>query len=230
MNGESAAHQAERAREWHDAQALACDTKTVEGVTTTNWFAEDFTLAEIKTLRARPRTPLPNVPPEPVGSVPSLQDIIDLAHEWPVGLYLELKIPSYYAPLRLFPESALVTGLRRNGIPNRDVPVFVESFEGPSLQAVHAQSDVPLIQLISGPVPADLEPIRRYAAGIGVDKSQVTPAVVERAHVERLEVHAFTFANATPADYRAYFAMGVDGVFTDNPDVARRVVRSARAG
>src|SRR6185437_15118968 len=50
-------------------------------------------VAEHKTLRARPRTPLPNVPPEPVGSIPSLQDIIDLAHEAPVGLYLELKIP-----------------------------------------------------------------------------------------------------------------------------------------
>jgi glycerophosphoryl diester phosphodiesterase len=214
----------------HPEFAARRHTKTVEGVTTTNWFAEDFTLAEIKTLRARPRTPLPNVPPEPVGSVPSLQDMIDLAHEWPVGLYLELKIPSYYTTLRLNPEAALVARLRRNGIPNRDVPVFVESFEGPSLQAVHTELTVPLIQLVNGPVPADLEPIRRYAAGIGVDKSQVTPALVERAHAERLEVHAFTFSNATPADYGRYFAMGVDGVFTDIPDTARRVVRSARAG
>ncbi len=156
--------------------------------------------------------------------------MIDLAHEWPIGLYLELKIPSYYTGLRLNPEAALVSRLRRNGIPSRDVPVFVESFEGPSLQAVHAGSDGPLIQLISGPVPADLEPTHRYAAGIGVDKSQVTAAVVDRAHAERLEVHAFTFSNATPADYRAYLAMGVDGIFTDNPDTARRVLRSARAG
>jgi glycerophosphoryl diester phosphodiesterase len=205
-------------------------TKTVEGVSSTNWFAEDFTLAELKTLRARPRTPLPNVPPEPVGSIPSLQDMIDLAFESPVGLYLELKIPSYFAALQLSPEPILVSTLSRNGLPSRHVPVFVESFEGPSLQGVHAEFAVPLIQLISGPVPADLEPIHRYATGIGVDKSQVTPALVERAHAERLEVHAFTFANATPADYRTYLAMGVDGVFTDNPDVARRAVRSARAG
>jgi len=214
----------------HPEFAARRRTKTVDGVVTTNWFAEDFTLAELKTLRARPRTPLPNVPPEPVGSIPSLQDIIDLAHEAPVGLYLELKIPSYFATLGLAPEPVLVSDLRRNGLPSRHVPVFVESFEGPSLQAVHAVFDVPLIQLINGPVPVDLEPIHRYAAGIGVDKSQVTPAVIARAHAEQLEVHAFTFVDATAEDYRDFFAMGVDGIFTDNPDTARRVVRSARAG
>lgn len=214
----------------HPEFAARRRTKTIDGVVTTNWFAEDFTLAELTTLRARPRTPLPNVPPEPVGSIPSLQDIIDLARETEVGIYLELKIPSYYVPLGLAPEPVLASALRSNGLPNRHVPVFVESFEEPSLQAVHAVSDVPLIQLINGPVPADLEPIHRYAAGIGVDKSRVTPAVVARAHAEQLEVHAFTFANATPADYREYFGMGVDAVFTDNPDTARRVLRSARAG
>jgi glycerophosphoryl diester phosphodiesterase len=209
----------------HPEFAARRRTKTVEGVVATNWFAEDFTLAELKTLRARPRTPLPNVPPEPVGSIPSLEDVIDLARESSAGLYLELKIPSYYVPLGLAPEPVLVAALR-----NARVPIFVESFEGPSLQAVHAISDLRLIQLINGPVPVDLEPIHRYAAGIGVDKSRLTPAVVARAHAERLEVHAFTFANATPADYREYLGMGVDGVFTDNPDVARRAVRSARAG
>src|SRR5690349_18973543 len=214
----------------HPEFAARRRTKTIDGVVTTNWFTEDFTLAELKTLRARPRTPLPGAPPQPVGSIPSLSDIIDLAREATVGLYLELKIPSYFAMLRLAPEPILVSALRANRLPSPSVPVLVESFEGPSLQAVRAIWNVPCILLIAGPVPADLSLVHQYAAGIGVDKSQVTPTVVERAHAERLEVHAFTFANASLADYRRYFAMGVDGVFTDNPDVARQVVRSARAG
>jgi glycerophosphoryl diester phosphodiesterase len=204
----------------HPEFAARRRTKTVDGIVTTNWFTEDFTLAELKTLRARPRAPLPGVPAEPVGSIPSLPDIIDLARESAVGLYLELKIPSYFAILRLAPEPILVSALRANELPSASLPVFVESFEGPSLQAVRAVWDVPCILLIAGPVPAYLSLVHRYAAGIGVDKSQVTPAVVEQAHADRLELHAFTFANATPADYRRYFAMGVDGVFTDNPDLA----------
>jgi glycerophosphoryl diester phosphodiesterase len=57
----------------------------------------------------------------------------------------------------------------------------------------------------------------------------VTSEVVRQAHAARLEVHVFTFADATVADYRSYFALGVDGVFTDNPDIARAAI-SARDG
>jgi glycerophosphoryl diester phosphodiesterase len=200
-------------------------TRAIEGVTTTGWFAEDFTLAELKTLRARSRSPLPAGGLEPVGSIPSLQDIIDLADDTPVGLYLELKIPSFLASLHLAPEPILVSTLRANDLPRKDIPVFVESFEAASLQTVHSMLAVPLIQLLSGPVPADLAAVHVYAAGIGVDRAHVPSAeVVERAHAERLEVHVFTFADATVADCRSYLALGVDGVFTDNPDVARDAV------
>jgi glycerophosphoryl diester phosphodiesterase len=149
-------------------------TKTIDGVTSTDWFAEDFTLAELKTLRARSRSPLPSAGPEPVGSMPSLpslQDIIDLAREYPVGLYLELKIPSYFASLHLAPEPILVSALRANDLPRTDIPVFVESFEAASLQTVHSLLAVPLIQLLSGPVPTGLAAVRAYAAGIGVDRA-----------------------------------------------------------
>jgi glycerophosphoryl diester phosphodiesterase len=234
--------------------------KLIGGERSTNWFAEDFTLAELKTLRALSRGPLPpGVPQQGPGSIPSLAELIAATRQYNVGLYLELKTPAYFAALGLDPEPLLVAALRQNYLPDREHPVFVESFDAPSLMAVHLDLDVPLIQLLPGALPTDpakLATLRSYASGVGLDRAQLRPLVtgasgatdvVATAHRSHLEVHVFTFSNTTVAgpfqaadyragdppslaaalaEYRAYYAVGVDGVFTDNPDVARQ----ARAG
>jgi glycerophosphoryl diester phosphodiesterase len=231
-------------------------TKVIGGERSTNWFAEDFTLAELKTLRARSRGPLPPGVAEPgPGSIPSLAEMIAAVRPYHVGLYLELKTPAYFAALHLDPEPLLVAALRANHLPDPDHPVFVESFDAPSLMAMHLDLPVPLIQLLSGAMPTDpaeLTRLRSYATGIGIDRGQMRSLVtgasaptsmIALAHRFHLEVHVFTFSNATVGDafrptashagdppvlvsalaeYRAYFAAGVDGVFTDNPDVAKR--------
>jgi glycerophosphoryl diester phosphodiesterase len=235
-------------------------TKTINGERSTNWYAEDFTLAELKTLRALSRGPLPRGVAQPgPGSIPSLTELIAATRRYHVGLYLELKTPSYFASLGLDPEPLLAAALRAEHLPDGEHPVFIESFEAPSLMAMHLDLPVPLIQLLTGPFPTDpaeLARIHSYATGVGVDRAQVrgiatdlpgSTDVVSLAHRFHLEMHVFTFSNTTVegpfraaayhtsdpptladalAEYRAYFAAGVDGVFTDNPDVARR----ARAG
>jgi len=231
------------------------DRRTTQGGVT-GWFTEDFTLDEIRTLHTRARRA--GSPPFDE-TVPTLQEIIDLAVDRQVGLYLELKSPSYFASRGLAPEPLLADTLRRNHLARRASPVFVESFEADSLRAVHRLVDVPIVQLLWGDAPAQLDDVRKYAVGIGIDRTRLrglvcaprneglgTANVVELAHRAGLEVHVYTFANDTAqgpflaaayehddpptlagplAEYRAYFRLGIDGVFTDNPDVARRAVR-----
>jgi glycerophosphoryl diester phosphodiesterase len=210
-------------------------TKTLGGVTTTGWFTEDFTLAELRTLRAVPRRYQPKATS---GVIPTLQEIIDLvkAQRRPVGLYLELKTPAYFTSLGLAPEPRLADALQRNHLTGSGARVYVESFDADSLRAVHRLINVPEIQLIGGANPADatvqpdgLARIRQYAAGIGIDRARLgsDAEVVGDAHADRLEVHVFTFGADAEIAYRRLFSLGVDGVFTDNPDLALAARRHA---
>jgi glycerophosphoryl diester phosphodiesterase len=210
-------------------------TKTINGVTTTGWFTEDFTLAELRTLHAVPRRHLPKATSS---VIPTLQEIINLikAQRRPVGLYLELKTPAYFTSLGLAPEPRLADALERNHLTGSSARVYVESFEADSLRAVHRLINVPEIQLVGGANPADaavqpdgLDRIRQYAVGIGIDRARLGPdaKVVSQAHADRLEVHVFTFGADAEIAYRRLFSEGVDGVFTDNPDLALAARRHA---
>ena len=105
----------------HPEFAARRTTKMIDGVSVTGWFAEDFTLAELQTLRARER--LPAVRPANTAfdgqfEVPSFQQVIDLARRSrtcdgrPVGIYPETKHPSYFDGIGLSLEEPLVETLR----------------------------------------------------------------------------------------------------------------------
>jgi len=107
--------------------------------------------------------------------------------------------------------------------------VFVQSFDPASLRELAGALAVPLVQLLgSGPVA--VEEIAGYAAAIGPAKRLVTGDLVAAAHAAGLEVHPYTFrrereflpddAPDLAAELRRYYELGVDGVFTDNPDLA----------
>ena len=129
-------------------------TKIVDGFAETGWFASDFTLAEIKTLRAV--QPLAERPQQFNGrfKIPTLEEVIDLAKRWSrkldreIGVYPETKHPTYHADLGLPLERRLVKVLDRAGWNNRHAPVFIQSFEQSNLKLLDRLTKVRLVQLV----------------------------------------------------------------------------------
>lgn len=173
-------------------------TKTIDGATVTGWFTEDFTLAELKTLRARERLPqLRSTAYDGRFEVPTLDEVIALvkrkeqSSKRRIGLYPETKHPSYFASIGLQLEPKLVETLHGAGYRRADDPVFIQSFEVDNLQRLNELTELRLVQLIgdlnSGPVdrsgigyasmvtPEGLKAIAAYADGIGPEKSAVIP-------------------------------------------------------
>ncbi|KAB2344452.1 glycerophosphodiester phosphodiesterase [Actinomadura rudentiformis] len=176
-------------------------TKTIDGRKVTGWFTEDFTLAELKTLRAVERLPAVrqrNTLYDGRYQVLTLQEIIDLAkrlsreHHRRVGVFPETKHPTYFRSIGLPLEPALIATVKRNGLNRPDGRVIVQSFEPTSLQTLNKALRVPVWQAIAtsgapydtvaggkGPTyadmvkPAGLKQIAGYADWIGPDKSLV---------------------------------------------------------
>jgi len=141
-------------------------TKQVDGRPVDGWFASDFTLAELQTLRAVER--IPELRPANTRfngrwTVPTFAEILQLAARLsdelgrPIGVYPETKHPSYHAALGLPLEPELVRQLRAAGLDRPDAPVFVQSFEVTNLRALAAEIQAPLVQLVDDvDPPADL--------------------------------------------------------------------------
>ena len=174
-------------------------TKDVTGRAVTGWFVEDFTAAEVATLRATERFPdlrQRNVLYEGRSPVPTFAEVVDLARDEadrlgrPVGVYPETKLVGYFADLGLAHDEPLLADLARAG---PGVPVFIQSFESSSLRRLAGQVEVPLVQLLdaTGPLDADraadgrahgdpttpsgLTEVAGYADVIGVHKSLLIP-------------------------------------------------------
>ena len=192
-------------------------TKTVDGRAVTDWFAEDFTLAELKTLRARER--LPDLRPANTafdGREPILtfEEVLDIAAAANVGVAPELKHPTYFAALGLAMEDAFVAVLKRRGLTGPDAPVIVQCFEVGALQRLRARIAAPLLQLVAasgGPfdrpelshaamtTPDGLADVAAYADWIGADTALIEPtpgaptALIADAHAAGLKVAGWTF-------------------------------------
>ena len=178
-------------------------TKSIDGVSVTGWFTEDFTLAELKTLRAVERIPAlrpKNTAFNGLYQVPTLDEVLDLARNSrtcdgdAVGVYPETKHPTYFDGIGLSLEEPLVATLEANGFGRRSSPVYIQSFEVGNLQQLATMTRLPLVQLINctgAPydfvaagdartyadlvTPAGLRGIARYADGIGVCKDVMIP-------------------------------------------------------
>ena len=133
-------------------------TKSIDGERITGWFTEDFTLAELKTLRARERIPKirpANVRYDGQFEVPTLQEVIDLARAETqrtgrtIGIYPETKHPTYFQSIGLPLDAPLLAVLEANGWNHAGAPVFVQSFETSNLRALRARSTVRLVQLVA---------------------------------------------------------------------------------
>jgi glycerophosphoryl diester phosphodiesterase len=152
----------------HPEFAARKTTKEIDGRRITGWFTEDFTLAELKTLRARERLPelrKGNTRYDGAFEIPTFDEVLDLvaaadrqraaaakAAGTPpparIGVYPETKHPSYFAALGLHFDSAMLASLARHGYSRRTDPVCLQSFEVANLRALRRKTDLTLVQLV----------------------------------------------------------------------------------
>lgn len=146
----------------HAEFAARKTTKTIDGHAVSGWFTEDFTLAELKTLRARER--LPEIRPANVAfdgrfEVPTFDEIVDFAAAQAksqgrvIGIYPEIKHSTYFRALGLPMENALLAAIRKHAYTARTAPLFLQSFETANLKYLRGQlgggmPNVKLIQLL----------------------------------------------------------------------------------
>ena len=128
--------------------------KVVDGVEEEGWFASDFTLAELKTLRAV--QPLAERDQSHNGKyqIPTLQEVLDLAKSEgakagrTVGVYPETKHPTYHVNLGLKLEDRLLDVLAQYGYTTKASPVIVQSFEVSNLKYLRTKTQIRLVQLV----------------------------------------------------------------------------------
>ena len=142
-------------------------TKTIDGRQLTGWFTEDFTLAELRTLRAKERLPevrTANTAFDGLYPIPTLDEVADLARHSrtatgrKVGVYPETKHPTYFASIGLPLEDRVLDVLASDGYRDADDPVFLQSFETSNLQALARRTSIRLVQLVDcAGAPYDLE-------------------------------------------------------------------------
>jgi glycerophosphoryl diester phosphodiesterase len=176
-------------------------TRTIEGRSVIGWFAEDFTLAELGTLRVKERLPFRSHAYDGREPIATLEEILDLVERRSretgrrIGVYPETKHSSYFRSIGRPLEEPLLAALARRGWTTADAPVFIQSFEVANLRALRQRTGVRLVQLVDaagGPAdagvaadvpgtyaemvtPAGLARIARYANAVGVAKSLIQP-------------------------------------------------------
>lgn len=261
--------------------------KTVDGVKTAGWFAEDFTAAEIRSdIRAQERLRdlrLGNNAHNNQYVIPTLQEVINLAKAKSletgrvIGIYPETKHSSYFKNFteanglqRM--EDKLVDTLHANYGNDRNAPVFIQSFEVQNLVYLNNKTDIKIAQLLNGSgkpfddgrsyaelaSAAGLDSIMAYADGVGSNtnlmitlsggKLGAATQLIANAHARGLAVHGWTFraenaflpnefdSSADPAAYgdlagqiKAFVDLGMDGFFTDQPDLGVAAVAALSA-
>jgi len=206
-----------------------------------DWWVDDFTLAEIKTLKARQQFDGRDMSYNDQYDILTFDEVMDIALEaarqgQTVGLHVEAKWPGEFAAAGHNMPDLMIAGMEKAGLEEAGIPVYIQSFEPPFLAEFATKSDLPTIQNMVGPPYAamlgldyKLEDI--HTTGVGAEKSMIlnkdgtVTDFVDRAHKLGLLVHVYTVRDDNPAvgfadsrdEFRALFNAGVDGVWTDYP-------------
>ncbi|GAA3520454.1 glycerophosphodiester phosphodiesterase [Aeromicrobium panaciterrae] len=178
-------------------------TKTIDGVPISGWFTEDFTLRELKTLRAKERLPAVrpgNTQYDGLYEIPTFDEVLALANRESrnrghlVGVAPETKHPTYFQSIGLPLEKPMLRSLTKAGRNSSHAKVVIQSFETSNLRALSRQTRVPLVQLTSATgapfdlkaagdprtyadimSPAGLRDVASYADWLGPEKNNVIP-------------------------------------------------------
>ena len=163
-----------------------------------------------------------------------------------IGVYIEVKHPRYFRGIGRPIEEPLISILAAWAMDRAGSPIFLQAFDAGSVMMMAQRTQVPAIYLMDklGPETSDesLKTIATYAKGIGPAKTMIIPVdengralpptdLVKRAHAAGLLVHPYTFRPEgafLPVNYNGdalreycdFRRLGVDGVFTDTPDLA----------
>src|SRR4030095_10031943 len=205
---------------------------------TRRWYVSDFTLPEIKKLDAGSwfNSTFKNE------RVPTFQEAIDLVRR-KAGLYPETKAPDVYGRLGFDMEQLLLDSLKKNRLGTRSsekhTPVIIQSFSAEGLRKLSSllKTKIPLVLLIDGEARTrwltteGLKEAKQFASGIGPAKALLDKSVVTQAHALGLSVTPWTIQLTDVGRFKTLreemsyylYELGVDAVFTDNPDLFPRI-------
>lgn len=202
------------------------------------WYVSDFTLREIKQLDAGSWFSLKFKG----ARVPTFQEAINVVRG-KAGLYPETKAPDVYGRLGFDMERLLLDALRRNHLgtqsSERRTPVIIQSFSPESLRKLFSTIGLklPLVLLLNEEMrahwltPAGLAEAKTFSNGIGPAKALIDKNMVRQAHNLGLSVTPYTFRSSNTGSFKTVseemsyylYDLGVDALFTDNPDLFPRV-------
>lgn len=214
-----------------------------------DWFVADFTLAELKTLRARQLFPGRSKAFDGKFQILTFDELLDFVKSSRPGLciYSEAKDPVYHERLGFDMAGAILKSLRRVGMDKAGSPVFIQSFEPAFTKKIRPMTKLPLVQLVENQAALDAAralPGAPFWDAVGAYRPMLYKAdgsssgLVEQAHKEGSLVHTWTYrddARFKPGQpieeaEKADFALGVDGMFTDFPGTlysVRKQIESA---
>jgi len=196
-------------------------TRLVDGKNMTGYFVNDFLFSELQQLRLNQRLPNRTTLYNGMFQIPSFESIIDLVKASSVsvnrtiGIYAELKHPSYFKALGFSMEDMLLSTLTESGfaingddVPNdlhQVVPLVIQCFDSSSLIYLKSQCTLPLVYLVEKQplsfwTNENIQSIAAYAQGLGPDKSffSLMPFIegrecVDRIHDAGMVLHPYTF-------------------------------------
>lgn len=213
-----------------------------------DWWVEDFTFAELRTLRARQPRADRDQSYNDQFLIPTFEEILDLAAEHGVLTEPEMKAPAHFTSIGMDPMPELVRILRDRGLDTAGAATSIQCFEPDFLARLDREVDTPLLMLVFPMHELDpevdplvptvsLEDMAVFADGVGPSKALVVDAqgrdtgFIDAAHALGLAVHPWTFRDDQPvadgadteSELRRIYDLGADGVFTDFPATAVRV-------
>ncbi len=206
-----------------------------------HWYAIDFTLDEIRSLRVFGRVSAAEREKLPRFTVPTLEELIQLVQYLngttgrSCGLLVETKLPTSFHEKEGKPlERPLLELLGRYGYRGPDSKAIIQTFEAPSQKKLRHElkTDLPLVFLTSAPITdAVLKDTASYANGIAPNRRALegtsaapldAKGTVRKAHQAGLKVFVWTFNAEEPEMRRFLWDYGIDGVITNHPDVGRK--------